>query len=1015
VATTRAGSPEAMLARLGFAEPDRAARLLSDPALAGLIDPLDDSFADGPIQALAEVADPDLALLSLVRLMEALRAAANREPETSPLHRDVAALIAELRRPGVGRQRLLAVLGASIALGDHLVCHPEHWRSVADAKPRSVEQRIARIVGKVKNPPDGLSPEDALRVFYRRGLLGITALDLTAPDPLEELPRTAAALADLAQAALEAAYEIARMEAGAAADTVRLAVIAMGKTGGRELNYISDVDVIFVAEPAPGVPEEEAMRVGTTMAARIMTACGKSTPAGTLWPVDAALRPEGKAGPLVRTVASHRHYYERWAKTWEFQALLKARAVAGDREVGEAYLAAVGPMVWEAASRENFVDDVQAMRRRVEAHIPNGEAGRQLKLGPGGLRDIEFSVQLLQLVHGRTDATLHSGTTLDALAALAAGGYVGRDDAAVLGAAYRLLRTLEHRIQLQRLRRTHLIPTSRAELRRLGRALGYRQDPAAGVEQAWRAEARQVRRLHERLFYRPLLNAVARLGTDDVRLTPDAARDRLLALGFRDPAGALRHLEALTEGVSRRAAIQRHLLPVMLGWFAEEIDPDGGLLAFRQVSETLGTTGWYLRLLRDEPQAAEYLARTLARSRFAAEVLRAAPDAVQILGEPGGLAPRSRSDIEHRMRVAAAGRKSVDEAVAAARQIRKIELFRIIVADLNDGLSAVRVGQALADLTDATIAVALDAVVRSEEARRGEPIGTDLLVVGMGRLGGRECGYSSDADVMFVHAPHLGVSETTAQAQALEVIKELRRVLEQPGPDPAIRLDADLRPEGKNGPLVRSLDSYRAYYDRWSSTWEAQALIRARPVAGNDDLAANFIDLIDPIRWPASGLDTTQVREIRRLKARMEAERLPRGGDRRTHFKLGTGGLSDVEWTVQLLQLEHAHNYPTLRTTSTLPALHALGQARLISSADQAILAEAWMRADRTRDAAMLFRGRPVDSIPADAREADGTARILGMPPGSGQELVENYRRQGRHARSVVDRLFYGEADVSDA
>jgi glutamate-ammonia-ligase adenylyltransferase len=367
------------------------------------------------------------------------------------------------------------------------------------------------------------------------------------------------------------------------------------------------------------------------------------------------------------------------------------------------------------------------------------------------------------------------------------------------------------------------------------------------------------------------------------------------------------------------------------------------------------------------------------------------------------------------MRVAAAGRKSVDEAVAAARQIRKIELFRIIVADLNDGLSAVRVGQALADLTDATIAVALDAVVRSEEARRGEPIGTDLLVVGMGRLGGRECGYSSDADVMFVHAPHLGVSETTAQAQALEVIKELRRVLEQPGPDPAIRLDADLRPEGKNGPLVRSLDSYRAYYDRWSSTWEAQALIRARPVAGNDDLAANFIDLIDPIRWPASGLDTTQVREIRRLKARMEAERLPRGGDRRTHFKLGTGGLSDVEWTVQLLQLEHAHNYPTLRTTSTLPALHALGQARLISSADQAILAEAWMRADRTRDAAMLFRGRPVDSIPADAREADGTARILGMPPGSGQELVENYRRQGRHARSVVDRLFYGEADVSDA
>ena len=406
-----------------------------------------------------------------------------------------------------------------------------------------------------------------------------------------------------------------------------------------------------------------------------------------------------------------------------------------------------------------------------------------------------------------------------------------------------------------------------AHLRRLGRALGHRQDPVTAVEQAWRAEAREVRRLHERLFYRPLLNAVARLGADDVRLTPDAARDRLRALGFRDPDGALRHLEALTEGISRRAAIQRHLLPVMLGWFAEEIDPDGGLLAFRDVSESLGATAWYLRLLRDEPLAAEQLARTLARSRFAADLLRSAPEAVQILGDTGGLAPRSRADVERRMRVAAANRRSPDEAVAAARQIRKVELFRVAVAHLVAGLDPVGVGQGLADITDATIQVALDAVIRAEEARTGAPLRTDLLIVGMGRLGGRECGFASDADVMYVHDPRIGVEETAAQNQALELIKEVVRLLERPGPDPAIGLDADLRPEGKNGPLVRSLESYRAYYDRWALTWEAQALVRARPVAGDDDLAAKFIDLIDPIRWPAAGLDATQVREIRRLKA----------------------------------------------------------------------------------------------------------------------------------------------------
>ncbi|GAA1758708.1 bifunctional [glutamine synthetase] adenylyltransferase/[glutamine synthetase]-adenylyl-L-tyrosine phosphorylase [Nostocoides vanveenii] len=1011
MAAARTESAGAMFARLGFADPARAERLVADSALTGLIDPLDDDFADGVIQALADVADPDLALLTLVRLMESLRTKIASSPDDPALGRELPALIATLRHPGPGRERILAVLGASMALGDHLIAHPEHWRSVAEARTRTVEERVERLVSKVSLPPEGLTPEDALRVYYRRGLLGIAALDLVAPDPLVQLPTTAAALADLAQAALEAALALARAELPEEAEQCRLAVIAMGKAGGRELNYISDVDVIFVAEPAGGADEPAAMAAATKVATRLMTACSASTSHGTLWSVDAALRPEGKHGPLVRTVASHQAYYERWAKTWEFQALLKARVVAGDREVGEDYLATMMPMVWQAASRENFVDEVQAMRRRVEAHIPSAEAGRQLKLGPGGLRDIEFSVQLLQLVHGRTDPSLRSGTTLDGLAALAAGGYVGRDDAAVLGSAYRLLRTLEHRIQLLRLRRTHLMPTSQSELRRLGRALGHRQDAATTLLAQWKAESREVRRLHERLFYRPLLNAVARLDSDEARLTPEAARERLQALGFRDPKGALRHIEALTEGLSRRAAIQRHLLPVMLGWFAQEIDPDGGLLAFRDVSESLGTTHWYLRLLRDEPQAAEYLARTLARSRFAADVLRSAPEGVQILGDAGGLVPRSRADIERRMRVAASIKKTPEQAVKAARQIRKVELFRVAVADLMTGLGSSAVGVALADITEATIEVALEAVSRATEARTGQSLLTKILIMGMGRLGGRECGYASDADVIYVHDPLVGVDQGAAQAQALEIVKDLVRVLGEPGPDPAIGLDADLRPEGKNGPLIRSLDSYRSYYDRWAVTWEAQALIRARPVAGDNDLAAEFLDLIDPIRWPDSGLDQAQVREIRRLKARMEAERLPRGADRRTHFKLGTGGLSDVEWTTQLLQLEHAHTYPTLRTTSTLPALQALAQARLISSADHATLSEAWQLAARARDAAMLYRGRPVDQIPSDAREADGTARIMGLAPGSGQELAENYRRVGRHARAVVDRLFYGETE----
>ena len=307
---------------------------------------------------------------------------------------------------------------------------------------------------------------------------------------------------------------------------------------------------------------------------------------------------------------------------------------------------------------------------------------RQLKLGRGGLRDVEFSVQLLQLVHGRGDPSLRSATTLEGLSALAKGGYIGREDALTLGEAYRLLRTLEHRIQLYRLRRTHLMPTSETELRRLGRAIGLRVTPAKEVVELRASRSREVRRIHERLFYRPLLNAAAKLTSADTSLTPEAARARLAALGFRDPAGAMRHLESLTSGVTRRAAIQRTLLPVMLGWFADEADPDAGLLAFRRVSEELGTIHWYLKMLRDEGSSAERLARTLGRSRYAADLLVRSPESVAILGEPGGLTPRAQEQLRLTLGSAAGRRPDADAATASVMQLRRHELLRIAIADL---------------------------------------------------------------------------------------------------------------------------------------------------------------------------------------------------------------------------------------------------------------------------------------------------------------------------------------------
>ena len=383
--------------------------------------------------------------------------------------------------------RLCSVLGASAALTHHLVRHPEQWRELTDptlgsTRPAAyaVREAMLRAVGAdphADEPVAGLPDAeavDALRVEYRRFLLRLASRDLAHHLGIDD---AAAEISDLAAATLDAALAIARARVGETAHAARLAVIAMGKCGGHELNYISDVDVVYVYEPgvlASGERAEDglALRVATQLASHLMRICSDHTREGTIWPVDANLRPEGSQGPLVRTLASHRGYYEKWAKTWEFQALLKARPVAGDVELGQAYLEVIEPMVWSAAERDGFVADTQAMRRRVIDHIPAHEAERQLKLGSGGLRDVEFAVQLLQLVHGRADPSLREGATLSALTRLTDGGYVGRKDGEKLHEAYAFLRTLEHRIQLHQLRRTHVLPNDEASLRRLGRCQG---------------------------------------------------------------------------------------------------------------------------------------------------------------------------------------------------------------------------------------------------------------------------------------------------------------------------------------------------------------------------------------------------------------------------------------------------------------------------------------------------------------------------------------------------------------
>ncbi|MBJ8344885.1 bifunctional [glutamine synthetase] adenylyltransferase/[glutamine synthetase]-adenylyl-L-tyrosine phosphorylase [Antrihabitans sp. YC2-6] len=998
--TARSSVPGA--GRLGLVAPSAPA----DLATLGWVD--QDSIE--LLWSLSRAPDADLALRTLVRLQSALESGWG-ELETA------------LREDKALRGRLFGLIGASSAFADHVVADPDAWKLLQGTTLPTREQLVADLVGVVDGTPEtgpnaspmlfragitGPTVIPILRKRYRNHLMVLAAVDLAAVVENEKvLPYQVVGrhLADLADAALTAALAVAVATVYPNEPCpARLAVVAMGKCGARELNYVSDVDVVFVAEPADPRASRmagEMMRIGTA----------------AFFEVDAALRPEGKQGALVRTLESHVAYYKRWAKTWEFQALLKARPMTGDLELGKQYQDALLPMVWTASEREAFVPEVQAMRRRVEENVPEDLRERELKLGRGSLRDVEFAVQLLQLVHGRTDEALHVTGTVEALMALAAGGYVGRDDAANLTASYEFLRLLEHRLQLQKLKRTHTLPKPEDEeaLRWLARAAHVRPDgrnDALGVLNAEiKRNAHRIRRLHSKLFYRPLLESVARLDKEAVALSPDAAVRQLAALGYTAPENALGHLKALAAGPERKGRIQALLLPTLLEYLGDTPDPDAGLLNYRRVSEALNDQIWFLRELRDEGAIAQRLMLVLGSSAYVPGLLMKAPEVIRLFADgPHGplLLGPDPADVSRGIVSSSARYDDPKRAVAAARSLRRHELARVASADILGMLDVPQVCRALSSVWAAVLNASLEAVIKGTEAERGKPAPGTFGVIGMGRLGGYELGYGSDADVLFVCDPKPGEDETDVVKWANSVAERVTKLLGAPSTDPPLQVDAGLRPEGRNGPLVRTLAAYEAYYAQWAQAWEVQALLRAHQMAGDEELGVRFLHVIDKVRYPEGGISADAVREIRRIKARIDAERLPRGADPATHTKLGRGGLADIEWTVQLLQLKHAHEYPSLHNTSTLETLDAIGAAQLLSESDVDLLRDAWITATRARNALVLVRGKPTDQLPGPGRLLSNVAKVAGWETADGGAFLDHYLRVTRRAKAVVERVFGG-------
>jgi [glutamine synthetase] adenylyltransferase / [glutamine synthetase]-adenylyl-L-tyrosine phosphorylase len=883
-------------------------------------------------RALGEAPNPELARIAVSRIGE--------RPEAREI----------LERPEVIASAA-RLLGFSSAASDFFFSHPEELEALADVRSRTAGELMAEAHEDLEK----LGPQAGLRRFRHRAAYRVAARDLggaAVEDVVSELTGIAEACLSVALKAVGARDE-------------RVVVVGMGKLGGSELNYASDVDVIFSHAEAGGEAQERA----ADLAARSIALLTEPTADGVALRVDTNLRPEGRAGPLSRSVDSMVEYYERHAATWERQALLKARPVAGDKALGRRLLESVVPFVYPAVLPASAIEDVRASKARIEEHVRAlGKEGSELKRGRGGIRDVEFAVQLLQLVHGRRDARLRDPNTIRALSALAGEGYVAGADAVAMADSYRFLRRLEHRLQIVRDTQTHELPSDLAAVGPLARAMGLTGPEHLRSEYVRHTE--NVRALHERLFYRPLLEAFAGSPVPHPGTDRQATEELLTALGFADPTGAYHSLAEMVDPQTRLGKVLGTLFPVIAPAIATASIPDVALVRLARITEALGhdeaLAERTANLMADRPDGARRFTALVAASSAFSDLLTADPSLILAALEP----PAAQTPLF-----------PVDA---------RAETVRVAGAYAAGELRVQDVGRRLSAVADGAIAQA----VAAASSR------VPFAVVGMGKLGAEELAFGSDLDLLVVYEGH-GVTDFEAATESAGAV--LGR-LREGGWEP----DPDLRPEGRSGPLARSMASYVEYWQRWAETWEFQALLRARFVAGNEPLGRRFLSNASDLAYPEA-LTVDQVITVRRMRVRMEEERVRPREARRFHFKLGYGSLADVQWAVELSLMRHGYAHPEVRRTNTLEALESLAAARLLEDSVVRSLADAHLFLMDVKNALEVDRRTPVDALPPAPEDQAALARRLGYGEQARHHFLQDYRRVTRAARLAMERVFYEE------
>ncbi|MFQ5881361.1 MAG: bifunctional [glutamate--ammonia ligase]-adenylyl-L-tyrosine phosphorylase/[glutamate--ammonia-ligase] adenylyltransferase [Candidatus Methylomirabilales bacterium] len=992
------------------------------------------------LEILAHIPDPDMALNNLERFFRVVI--------------DRSFLLTLLQEHHKILDLLLTIFGSSQYLSDVLIRYPQLFEWLLEPgllrRPKLKGDFSQDLAAMTDRLPSLERRWEALRRFKMREILRIGLQDLLGNQDLAGITQE---LSRLAEVTLQKAYEICHaelkrrfgtpqiLEATSQSRECAFCIVGMGKLGGEELNYSSDIDILFIYEAegeTTGVPGPSRIAEGrisnhqyfAKLAEMIVKAIGGVTRDGSVFRVDTRLRPGGRQGDLSLSLRSYEIYYESWGQTWERQALIKARPVAGDEALGRRFLQMITPFIHRKYLDQTAVQEVRVMKERIEQNLrQDRRLYRDVKRGLGGIREIEFTVQAFQLLHGGRDPWIREANTLRALHRLAGRNYLSYEDCSALVKAYTFLRTAEHRLQILHHLQTHTLPEDRRQLFHLARRSGYHSrvsaDPVEDFLGDYQTHTHAVRRIFDAFFTQG--EAPSATGErDEIALFFEGGvpggevRARLQEVGFEDLDRAYRNFQVLRDGPAfahyskaGRWALAR-LAPHLMKALREAPDPDMALNHFERLVAVVGAQGVFLSVLAERPEALSLLLRLFGVSDFLSRTLIQHPELIDLLLDPGTLNRRRspeemRQELREVIRAAHPGSGKLD----ALRRFRKIEELRIAIWDVLGEADLTDTQADLTRLAEVCLAGALELAWEDLLARYGVAQPQGFAIVGLGKLGGAEMNYSSDLDLAFVYEDQIGgragqpLTPIEFFSKLADRVTKNLTVITREGS--AYRVDSRLRPGGSRGPLAQSLQAFRDHFERWAEIWERQAYTKARVVAGDEGLQGKLLDVIQEFVYEGPIPDDLGQR-IDAMRHRMEEERVKRGSD--LHVKLSSGGTVEVEFVIQYLQLLRGKGRPALREPNTLMALDALHREVMLSTDEYEALKESYRFLRMVENRLRIVADLSVSTVPRTPAKLQKLARRLGyalegdVQPGEG--FLRDFTAHTSRVHAIYDKVFKG-------